>query len=63
MVKNFKNLLWNQVVDDFETWYTASGTRVLPMFSYDDPGLTFYDRVKFVSECFCMGESLYSIEC
>ena len=23
----------------------------------------FYDRVKFVSECFCMGESLYSIEC
>ena len=23
----------------------------------------FYDRVKFVSECFCKGESLYSIEC
>ena len=23
----------------------------------------FYDRVKFVSECFCMGESLCSIEC
>ena len=23
----------------------------------------FYDMVKFVSECFCMGESLYSIEC
>ena len=28
----------------------------LPMFSYDD-------RVKFVSECFCMGESLQNIEC
>ena len=26
--------------DDLETWYTASGIRVLPMFSYDDPGLT-----------------------
>ena len=23
----------------------------------------FYDRVRFVSEYFCMGESLYSIEC
>ena len=41
MVKNFKNLLLrNQEADDLETWYTASGTRVLPMFSYDDPGLT-----------------------
>ena len=41
MVKNFKNLnLWNQEADDLETWYTASGTRVLPIFSYDDSGLT-----------------------
>ena len=40
MVKNFKNLLWNQEADDLETWYTASGTRVLPMFLYDDPELT-----------------------
>ena len=40
MVKNFKNLLRNQEAGDFETWYTASCTRVLPMFSYDDPGLT-----------------------
>ena len=40
MVKNLKNfLLRNQEADDLETWYTASGTRVLPMFSYDDPGL------------------------
>ena len=35
-----KQLLRNQEADDLETWYTASGTRVLPMFSYDDPGLT-----------------------
>ena len=41
MVKKFKNLLLrNQDADDLVTWYTASGTRVLPMFSYDDPGLT-----------------------
>ena len=41
MVKNFKNLLLrNQEADDLETWYTASGTQVLPMFSYDDPALT-----------------------
>ena len=36
-----KNLLLrNQEADDLETWCTASGTQVLPMFSYDDPGLT-----------------------
>ena len=41
MVKNFKNLLLgNQEANDLETWYTASGTQVLPMFSYVDPGLT-----------------------
>ena len=41
MVKNVKNfLLRNQETDDLETWYTALGTRVLPMFSYDDHGLT-----------------------
>ena len=41
MVKNLKNLLLrNQEADDLETWYTASGTRVLSMYSYDDPGLT-----------------------
>ena len=41
MVKDFKNLLLrNQEAGDLETWYTASGTRVLPMISYDDPGLT-----------------------
>ena len=41
MMKNVGNLLLrNQETDDLETWYTASGTRVLPMISYDDPGLT-----------------------
>ena len=31
--ENFKNLsLRNQEADDFETWYIASGTRVLPIF-------------------------------
>ena len=40
MVQNFKNLLLrNQEADDLGTWYTASGTQELPMFSYDDPGL------------------------
>ena len=33
MVKNVKNIfLRNQEADDFETWHTASGTRVLPIF-------------------------------
>ena len=41
MMKNFKNLLLrNQEADDLETWYTASGIRVLLMYSYDDPRLT-----------------------
>ena len=41
MVKTFTNLLlWNQKADDLETWYAASGARVLPSCSNDDPGLT-----------------------
>ena len=51
--KNLQNiLLRNQEVDDLETWYTASGTQVLPsMFKwwhyvYLD---NFYDTAKFVS--------------
>ena len=40
-VKNFKKLLLrNQEAVDLETWYTALGTQVLPMFSYYDPSLT-----------------------
>ena len=31
MVKTLKNLLlWNQTADDLETWYAASGPRILP---------------------------------
>ena len=39
--KNVKNLLLrNQEADDLETWYTATGTQVLPnLFKYDT-GLT-----------------------
>ena len=41
MMKNLKNLvLGNQEADDLETWYTASGIQVLPMFSYDHPRMT-----------------------
>ena len=33
MVKNFKNIfLRNHEADDFEIWYTASGTQVLTIF-------------------------------
>ena len=42
MVKNFENLR-NQVADNLETWYTASGNQVLQMYqicSNDDAGLT-----------------------
>ena len=57
MVKTLKNLLlWNQNADDLETWYAASGARVLPKYSNDDPGLTltyFTARSNMVS-CFCM---------
>ena len=36
--EKLKNLQ-KQEADDLETWYTASGTRVLPMFSYGHPGI------------------------
>ena len=28
--KYFQNLLWNRKADELETWYAASGARVLP---------------------------------
>ena len=41
MVKTLNNLLlWNQKADDLETWYAASGARILPSLLNDDPGLT-----------------------
>ena len=40
--KNLKKnlLLRNQKTDDLETWYAASGARVLPICSNNEPGLT-----------------------
>ena len=64
MPKCGKNLLQNQEADDLKTWYTASGTRVIPMFSYDDPGLTL---IIFItgSNLFPNASAwvLYNIEC
>ena len=43
MVKTFKNrLLWKQLASVIETWYTASGTKGLPLVSSNgDPRLIF----------------------
>ena len=40
MVKTLKNLLWNQKANDLESLYAASGTRILPSCSNDDPEFT-----------------------
>ena len=60
MVKTLKNLLlWNQKADDLESWYAASGTRVLPNLLKWCPWVDvdlFYDKVKFGPLCFCMGK-------
>ena len=40
MIKSLKNLVRNQKACDLETWYVASGTRVLPSVFNNDPGLT-----------------------
>ena len=53
MVKNL--LLRNQKADDLETWYPASGVRVLPSLTNDDPRLTltyFTARSNFVPYAF-----------
>ena len=60
MVKTLKNLfLWNQKADDLETWYAASGARVLPnlfkWWLWVDLDL-FYGKVKFGPLRFCMGK-------
>ena len=47
-----KLLLWNQLVDIVETWYTASGTRLLPsLFKW----WHFYSKVNFGFLCICFG--------
>ena len=41
MLKTFKNLLlWNRWTDFHETWYLASGLRLIIVYINDDPGLT-----------------------
>ena len=60
MVKTLKNLLlWNQKANDLESWYAASGTRVLPnlfkWWPWVDLDL-FYGKVKF--DPFCMGKKV-----
>ena len=62
MLKTFENLLpWKQKADDFETWYAALVTRVLPnLFKWwlrVDLDL-FYSKVKFGPFCFCIGKCL-----
>ena len=58
--KNLKDLLLrNQKADDLETWYAASGTRVLPSWFKWRPWFDldlFYEKVKFGPLCFCMGK-------
>ena len=55
MVKNLKNLLWNQKANDLETCYAALGARVLPnllkWWPWVDLDL-FYGKVKFFSYAF-----------
>ena len=62
MVKTFKNLLLrNQRADDLETWYAASGARVLASifkwYPWVDLDL-FYVKVKFAPLCFCLGKKV-----
>ena len=56
--KNLKNLLlWNQKANDLETWYAASGARVLSSLLKWWPWVDldlFYGKVKFGSLCFHM---------
>ena len=49
---------WNLV---YSIGYSSTANDFI-WWSWVDHG-HFYGRVKFVSECFCMGESLYRIEC
>ena len=60
MVKTLKNLLLrNQKADDLETWYAASGARVLPSLFKWWPWVDldlFYSKAKFGPLCFCIGK-------
>ena len=55
MVKAFKNLIRNQNADDFDTWYAALGTKVLPYYFQLWPWVDldlFYDKVNLVPYSF-----------
>ena len=58
--KNLKqSFLRNQKADDLESWYAASGVRVLPSLFKWWPWVDlhlFYAKVKFGPLCFCMGK-------
>ena len=60
IVKTLKNLLLrNQKAYDLETWYAASGGRLLPSLFKCWPWIDldlFYGKVKFGPLCFCMGK-------
>ena len=58
--KVFKRLLWNLKADDFETWYAAWHTLVLPSLLKWYPRLDldlFYSKIRFGPVCFCIGKS------
>ena len=58
MLKTLKNLLlWNQKATDLETWYAASGARLLLSLLNDDPGLTltyFTARLNLIPNAFVL---------
>ena len=59
--ENLKNLLRNQKANDLETWYAASGARVLQSLFKWWPWVDlelFYGKVKFDPLCFCRGKKV-----
>ena len=59
--KKKKNLLRNQTVDDFESWYAASDAQVLSSLFKWWPWVDldlFYGNVKFSPLCFIMGKKV-----
>ena len=57
--KKLNLLLWKQKADDLESWYAASGIRVLPFmfkwYLWVDRDL-FYGKVNFGPLCYSMGK-------
>ena len=68
LVKTFKKnlLLWNQMADDLESWYAASGTQVQPSCLNDNPGLTltyFTSMSNLVHYAFLWGKGKTIVVC